>query len=385
MAEYLVVAHQTASSSELVARASELAANEPEVSFTLLIPATPPSHLLTWEGGEAVATARKRGQEARVLFEAHSLRVSRTEVGDRSPLLAIEDELRTHHGIYKAIVLCTLPPGISRWLKLDVHHQAERKFTIPVIHVLAQQIGEPQSTVAPRPLGVTQKPKAARPGVVPSAGGFDIRKREMHIAPYRDSWHEFEAFQDLHLIGRIVCFEAPLWSGDCWIHDLWVDHRMRRSGVGKQLLAAAIETARSHRYLRLLGELRPYGDASKADIESFFKGLGFAVEEHWGQSGQPVVLLVVAGEEWTELERGRDSRQILGWETEVLIAIAHRGQSTAQEIQEALGSHVPLSSLNEALAALEAKRLVTASKRGAVQPAHVFELTQLGQQSLEEF
>jgi len=160
---------------------------------------------------------------------------------------------------------------------------------------------------------------------------------------------------------------------------------MRRSGVGKQLLAAAIETARSHRYLRLLGELRPYGDASKADIESFFKGLGFAVEEHWGQSGQPVVLLVVAGEEWTELERGRDSRQILGWETEVLIAIAHRGQSTAQEIQEALGSHVPLSSLDEALAALEAKRLVTASKRGAVQPAHVFELTQLGQQSLEEF
>jgi hypothetical protein len=56
-------------------------------------------------------------------------------IGDGSPLLAIEDELRAQPEKYEAIVLSTLPPGISRWLRLDVHNQAERKFGIPVIPV----------------------------------------------------------------------------------------------------------------------------------------------------------------------------------------------------------------------------------------------------------
>src|SRR2546427_8372527 len=34
--------------------------------------------------------------------------------------------------------MSTLPPGISRWLKLDLVHRAGRKFGLPVIHVAAE-------------------------------------------------------------------------------------------------------------------------------------------------------------------------------------------------------------------------------------------------------
>lgn len=139
MAQYLIVAHQTATSPELLDRVSELAGQDPVASFTILVPATPVVHLLTWEEGETNEIASQRGREAKSLFEARGLKVAETKVGDDSPLLAIEDELSAQPGKYDAIVLSTLPPGISRWLRLDVHNQAERKFGIPVFQVLAQR------------------------------------------------------------------------------------------------------------------------------------------------------------------------------------------------------------------------------------------------------
>jgi hypothetical protein len=42
------------------------------------------------------------------------------------------------HPGYDTLVICTLPPGISRWLKLDLVHRAERKFGPRVIHVVAE-------------------------------------------------------------------------------------------------------------------------------------------------------------------------------------------------------------------------------------------------------
>ena len=63
--------------------------------------------------------------------------VVRTAVGAQDPLLAIVDEMREHPG-YHAIVVCTLPPGISRWLSLDLPHRVQRKFHVPVHHVVAE-------------------------------------------------------------------------------------------------------------------------------------------------------------------------------------------------------------------------------------------------------
>jgi PhnB protein len=68
------------------------------------------------------------------------------------PLQAITDELRTHPG-YATLVICTLPPGISRWLKLDLVHRAERKFGLRVIHVVAQAPVQQRKAVKPIPAG----------------------------------------------------------------------------------------------------------------------------------------------------------------------------------------------------------------------------------------
>ena len=137
MTHYLVLAHQTATSAELLKRVSELAVPPPII--TILVPATPVVHLLTWAKGETKGIAWQRAEEARERFEASGLNVAQAKVGDSSPILAIGDELRAHPGEYGAAVLSTLPPGLSRWLRLDVRHVAERKFGLPVIHVVVQR------------------------------------------------------------------------------------------------------------------------------------------------------------------------------------------------------------------------------------------------------
>ena len=133
---YLVVADRTATSPELVERIRELCAGDPEPTYvTLLIPARPASPALAVE---AEAAANRTAQQATALFEQAGARTVWTVIGDISPLLAIEDELNDHRREYEALVLSTLPPGVSRWLRLDVHHQAARKFDISIIHVIAQ-------------------------------------------------------------------------------------------------------------------------------------------------------------------------------------------------------------------------------------------------------
>ena len=71
-------------------------------SITILVPATPVAHLLTWEERETNEVARQRAEEARVRFETGGLNVAQAKIGDGSPLLAIGDELRAHPGEYDA-------------------------------------------------------------------------------------------------------------------------------------------------------------------------------------------------------------------------------------------------------------------------------------------
>ena len=132
---YLIVADQTATSPELVARASTFAREHPGWTFALLLPALLPSHI---RGGTFDAVTRRRAEQARSQPAAAGVEVVRASIGDASPLLAIEDELAEHPGAYDELLLCTLPVGISRWLRLDVYEQARQRFDIPVHHVEAQ-------------------------------------------------------------------------------------------------------------------------------------------------------------------------------------------------------------------------------------------------------
>ncbi|WP_243030844.1 hypothetical protein [Thermus altitudinis] len=135
MARYLVVAHRTAKSPELAKKLLEIRDQDPEARFVLLVPAVPPGGWV-YEEKEIQERARKEAEAAKAALEAQGIPVEEAKPGDVSPLLAMEEELMAHPGAYQAIVLATLPPGLSRWLRLDVHTQAER-FGLPVIHVIA--------------------------------------------------------------------------------------------------------------------------------------------------------------------------------------------------------------------------------------------------------
>ncbi len=136
MSRYLVVTHQTALSPDLQRKVRTLVAEDPAAEFAVLVPEVP-GVPTTWEG-ETVDVAGQRAEAAKTLLEETArARVVRTAVGAPDPVQAITDELLARPG-YDALIICTLPPGISRWLKLDLVHRAERKFGLRVIHVVAE-------------------------------------------------------------------------------------------------------------------------------------------------------------------------------------------------------------------------------------------------------
>ena len=138
MARYLIVAHQTAGSAELLARVKELAGADPAAEFTLLVPATPTDHLLhNWEEGEARQLARRRAEEATRRLTEGGVNMVAARIGAHSPLEAVGDELLARPG-YDRIVLSTFPPGISRWLRGNLPAVLQRRTRLPVDHVVAQ-------------------------------------------------------------------------------------------------------------------------------------------------------------------------------------------------------------------------------------------------------
>jgi hypothetical protein len=160
MGKYLLVAHQTAESRELLEAVKELAARDSHARFTLLVPATPVGDLLTWEEGETKAVARARAQSAAASLKGNGFNLVRVRVGDADPVSAIDDEFLAGHR-YDAIVISTLPPGVSRWIKMDVVSRLRRKRPrMHLIHVVAEDSQSTQEVVTQSP----DKRSGKRPG-----------------------------------------------------------------------------------------------------------------------------------------------------------------------------------------------------------------------------
>jgi hypothetical protein len=143
MGKYLLVAHQTAESRELLEAVKELAAQDSHATFTLLVPATPTGDLLTWEEGETKEVAQARARSAAAWLQDNGMTVVGAKVGDADPVSAIDDEFLAG-GRYDTIVISTLPPGISRWIKMDAVSRLRRKR--PRIHVMHVVAKDSQST-----------------------------------------------------------------------------------------------------------------------------------------------------------------------------------------------------------------------------------------------
>jgi hypothetical protein len=136
MGTYLIVAHQTVDSPQLLEQVQRLAAQDEAAEFVVLVPATPVVHLMHWEPGETEAVARARAARGRERLEAAGIRVADARVGDPSPVTAVGDALRRGER-FDAVVLSTFPQGISRWLGLDMPRAIQGRYGIPVFHVVA--------------------------------------------------------------------------------------------------------------------------------------------------------------------------------------------------------------------------------------------------------
>ena len=153
MVRVLLVANKTLGSGEV----SDFVRNrmaEDECQFTLIVPATPrpdrepasrfTSGLASVSHGVAAASDAPDSYEharARLEYGLEVLRglgaVVDGDVGDADPAKAITEVLNRRQ--FDEVALSTLPKSASRWLRLDIPHQVERKFHIPVKVIKVQQ------------------------------------------------------------------------------------------------------------------------------------------------------------------------------------------------------------------------------------------------------
>jgi hypothetical protein len=73
------------------------------------------------------------------MLEEAGARVAAVRIGNYDPFVAVEEEL--HGSNYDAVVISTLPPGLSRWLRLNLPSKIARRFPqLRLIQVTAQPL-----------------------------------------------------------------------------------------------------------------------------------------------------------------------------------------------------------------------------------------------------
>jgi hypothetical protein len=135
VARYLIVANQTLAADQLTERVRQLQA-EGVCSFHVVVPATHPRDQASYTEGASHAVAERRLMAALERFRALGCEAD-GEVGDSSPMLAVRDCFIADNR-YDGVIVSTLPPGASRWLRQDLPHRLERTFGLPVTHVTGQ-------------------------------------------------------------------------------------------------------------------------------------------------------------------------------------------------------------------------------------------------------
>ena len=147
---YLVVANHTLGGPELLDAIGDRMASGP-AEFWVLVPATPPAHLLNdfnalscafpvdpdlLPNAADIGTSDHSMTEAKSNLDAELDRLREIgatadgAVGDPDPMEAIEKTLAQQR--FDEIILSTLPPGISRWLAWDLPHRVQRRTDVPL-------------------------------------------------------------------------------------------------------------------------------------------------------------------------------------------------------------------------------------------------------------
>jgi nucleotide-binding universal stress UspA family protein len=132
----LVVANQTLPGEQLAAEVRQRIAAS-DRSFYVVVPLTPISHGATWEESESSTAAQARLEAFLDSIRAQGAEAD-GEIGDRDPIQAVRDVMRGRD--VHEIILSTLPPGVSRWLQMDVPSRLERAVDVPVTVVTQEEV-----------------------------------------------------------------------------------------------------------------------------------------------------------------------------------------------------------------------------------------------------
>lgn len=144
MRRYLVVAHHTLTSRELV-EAMRQRSDEQATAFHLLVPIHHGDRGLMWTEAHDRALARQRLDEAVARLRAEGLTVS-GEVGGDSPVDSVTDVLlRDGAHTFAGILVSTLPRTVSKWLKIDAPNRIQRHTRLHVEHI----VGHPADALSP--------------------------------------------------------------------------------------------------------------------------------------------------------------------------------------------------------------------------------------------
>jgi len=157
MHRYLVVANQTLQRAELRDELRRRTEAEPS-SFYLLVPDTPAADYpdvpaaanvlqpgITWwakdyrgPASDEEASAQARQRLGQMLAELRALDIpAEGELGSAHPLEAMEKVLAGQR--FDEIIVATLPRPLSRWLRADLPHRAERRFGLPVTTIVTRR------------------------------------------------------------------------------------------------------------------------------------------------------------------------------------------------------------------------------------------------------
>ncbi|HUG87073.1 MAG TPA: hypothetical protein VMM13_21065, partial [Euzebya sp.] len=147
----LLIANQTLGSPDIAQAVRQRVAQHSTVTVFVLVPATPSTHLATAPGGGRRASSAKgvqaRTDDAGLASARWRLRTALTaladlgvvahgRVGDPNPLTAAARVIATEP--IDEILVSTLDPRMSRWLRLDLPVALERRYHLPVTTLISE-------------------------------------------------------------------------------------------------------------------------------------------------------------------------------------------------------------------------------------------------------
>ncbi len=137
MRHYLVVAHQTLDSPQLLEAVRDRMSRG-SATFHLVVPERHDQGL-TWNEGQVRLEAARKLEEARLRFVNMGIPVT-GEVGHTNPVQSVNNVLLRHEPDHFAeIIVSTLPNRVSRWLGMDVPARIQKGTTVPVTAVTAKE------------------------------------------------------------------------------------------------------------------------------------------------------------------------------------------------------------------------------------------------------